>query len=235
MAQQVGAFLRSRTGEFLTAMEFFNELGLSLARKHGQGLVAPLETHGPTYLLIELATSIPSTALDQIMEDALNSCVEAGSVLDGAIAANETQRAMFWRLREEMPEGQRLEGPQIKHDVAVPVVQLADFVAAASGAVKAILPGVRVSPFGHLGDGNVHFNLSPPENEAGFMGQESVLSDAVYDVAIAHNGSVAAEHGLGQAKIALADRYRPPVERALMRTIKTAVDPLGTMNPGKVV
>lgn len=234
-ALQVGTFLRSRAGEFLTAMEFFNELGLGLACKHVAGLVRPLETCGPVYLLVELATSIPSIELDAIVEDALAACFEAGTVLDGAIAANESQRAAFWRLREEMPEGQRLEGPQIKHDVAAPVSRLADFVAAASAAAEAVLPGVRVNPFGHLGDGNVHFNLTPPEGAADFQGCGDALSEAVYLAAIGHDGTISAEHGIGQAKVALADRFRPAVERELMRRIKRAVDPQLLFNPGKVV
>ena len=234
-AQEVGALLRSRTGEFLTAMEFFSELGLGLACKHVPGLTSPLETRGPVYLLVEIATSIPGMALDEILENALAACFEAGSVLDGAIAANEAQRAAFWRLREEMPEGQRLEGPQIKHDVAAPVARVAAFVAAASAGAEAVLPGVRINPFGHLGDGNVHFNLTPPEGAADFMGRQAELSRAVYEAAIAHDGTISAEHGLGQAKVALADRYRPSVERALMRRIKAAVDPLSLMNPGKII
>lgn len=234
-AQQVGAFLRSHAGEFLTAMEFFDEVGLGLLRKHVAGIVLPLETPGPVYLLVELATSIPSIALDRITEDALTACFEAGMALDGAIAANEAQRAAFWRLREEMPEGQRLEGPQVKHDVAAPVARLADFVTAALVAAEIVLPGVRVNPFGHLGDGNVHFNLSPPEGAADFSGREEMLSEAIYESAIEHGGTISAEHGIGQAKIALADRYRPPVERLTMRRIKRALDPEGLLNPGKVV
>lgn len=234
-ALQVGAFLRARAGEFLTAMEFFNELGLGLACKHVAGLVPPLQMRGPVYLLVELSTSIPNIELDAIVEDALAACFDAGTVLDGAIAANEAQRAAFWRLREEMPEGQRLEGPQIKHDVAAPVSRLAEFVAAASAAAEAVLPGVRVNPFGHLGDGNVHFNLTPPEGAADFQGCEEALSEAIYESAIAHDGTISAEHGIGQAKVALADRYRPVAERELMQRIKHAIDPRQLFNPGKIV
>lgn len=156
-------------------------------------------------------------------------------MIDGTVALNEAQRSAFWRLREEMPEGQRLEGPQIKHDIAVPVTRLAAFVEAASSAADRILPGIRINPFGHLGDGNVHFNLTPPVEQADFIGREALLSEAIYDAAIAHHGTISAQHGLGQAKVALADRYRSPVERGLMRRIKAALDPDSRMNPGKVV
>lgn len=234
-AQRTGALLRRRAGEFLTAMEFFGEFGLKLATKHVEGLASPLQTPGPVYVLAELTTSIPDIGLGDILEAALEAAFSQGDVLDGAIAASEAQRAAFWRLREEMPEGQRLEGPQIKHDISVPVARLADFVAAADAAAQAVLPGLRVNPFGHLGDGNVHFNLSPPEGQADFAGRDDALSDAIYATAVRHGGSIAAEHGLGQAKIELADRFRAATERALMRRLKTALDPHDIMNPGKLV
>jgi FAD/FMN-containing dehydrogenase len=234
-AQRVGTLLRTRTGEFLTAIEFFGEPGLALALEHVEGLVRPLETHGPVYLLVEVASSIPDIALNDILENALAAAFGQGDVIDGAIAVSEAQRAAFWRLREEMPEGQRLEGPQIKHDVSAPVARLATFVADASVAADAVLLGVRVNPFGHLGDGNVHFNLSPPKGQAGFNGCERQLSEAIYAAAIRHGGSFAAEHGLGQAKVGLADAFRAGTERALMRRIKAAFDPQNIMNPGKVV
>jgi len=231
----VGALLRGRTGDLLTAMEFFGEPGVVMALKHIESLSRPLETPGPVYVLVELATSMPDISTDDILEKALSEALEDGTVLDGAIAASKAQRAAFWRLREEMPEGQRLEGLQLKHDVSVPVARLAAFVAEASAAAEAVLPGVRVNPFGHLGDGNVHFNLSPPQGRRDFAGAEARLSEAIYEVVVRHDGSIAAEHGLGQAKVALADRFRPPTERTLMRTIKAALDPHNIMNPGKVV
>lgn len=235
LALQAGATIRTRAGEFLTALEFFDELGLRLVSKHVPGLRSPLDTRGPVYLLVELSTSIPGIGLDAILEDALACCLENETVLDGVIASNETQRAAFWRLREEMPEGQRLEGPQLKHDVATPVSRLAEFVASAKAAIAAVLPGVRANPFGHLGDGNVHFNLSPPEGWVDFQGHQSSLSEAVYAAAVACGGTISAEHGIGHAKISLADRYRPTAERTLMRTIKQAIDPEYLFNPRKIV
>ncbi|MFC5387615.1 FAD-binding oxidoreductase [Aquamicrobium segne] len=234
-AQRVGALLRARTGEFLAAVEFFGEFGLSLALDHVEELVRPLETAGPVYVLVEIASSIPGIALDDILENALAAAFEQGDVLDGTIAVSEAQRAAFWRLREEMPEGQRLEGRQIKHDVSVPVARIAAFIADASRAAKTVMPGVRINPFGHLGDGNIHFNLSPPQGHDDFDGCEMALSQAVYEAVVQHGGSIAAEHGLGQAKIELADRFRSKTERALMRRIKMTLDPHGIMNPGKVV
>jgi FAD/FMN-containing dehydrogenase len=234
-ALRIGALLRALTGEFLTAVEFFNEPGLSLLLKHVPHISRPLEIPGPVYLLVEIATSIPEIVLPDILDRALSAAFETGDVLDGTIATSEAQRAALWRIREELPEGQRLEGRQIKHDVSVPVARLAAFVAEASAGAARVLAGVRVNPFGHLGDGNVHFNLSPPEGRADFEGREMQLSQAVYEAAVGHGGSIAAEHGLGQAKVELADRFRSATERSLMRQLKSTLDPHGIMNPGKVV
>lgn len=234
-AREAGALVRRRAGEFVSALEFFGELGLSLAMKHVPGLVLPLETSGPVYVLAELSTAVEGLDLDAILEGALAPCFEAGLVADGVVAASLAQRAAFWRLREAMPEGQRLEGAQIKHDVSAPLGRLARFVADAAAAAERVLPGVRCNPFGHLGDGNVHFNLSPPEGIGGFGGREAELSDAIYDAVVRHGGSIAAEHGLGQSKVALADRLRPAPERALMRRLKAALDPQAILNPGKIV
>ncbi|WP_334175021.1 FAD-binding oxidoreductase [Pseudoxanthobacter sp.] len=234
-AVRTGAALRRSTGAFLFSLEFFGEFGLALLLGHVPGLSRPLETPGPVYLLIELATSVAGIDLSELLEGALAAGFEDGSILDGVVAGSEAQRAALWRLREELPEGQRREGAQIKHDVAVPVSRLPDFVARATAAAEAVLPGVRISPFGHLGDGNVHFNLSAPAGSDDFSGRNAALSEAVYGAALDFGGTFSAEHGLGQAKIALADRLRAPAERTLMRRIKHAFDPRGTLNPGKVV
>lgn len=234
-ATRLGAVLRRRTGEFLSALEFFPELGLELLLRHVPSLSRPFDTPGPVYVLAELATSIPGIDLTTLLEETLAELMEDGAVTDGVVAANEAQRAALWQLREELPEGQRREGPQIKHDVAVPVSRLAEFIAATETVLAPILPGVRINPFGHLGDGNVHLNLSPPTGAADFAGTEAQLSAAIYDLAVSLGGTFSAEHGLGQSKRALADRLRPGPERALMRAIRSALDPDRVLNPGKVV
>lgn len=234
-AVAAGAILRTRTGEFLTALEFFTETGLALLLRHVPDLTRPLETAGPIYLLVELLTSIPDIDLDQRMQAALEYCFELAIVTDGVIAQSSAQRAALWRLREEMPEGQRREGVQIKHDVAAPVGRLDTFLKRANAAVETVMPGVRVNSFGHLADGNVHFNVSPPVGAIDFGDAAKRLSHAIYEAALAEGGTFSAEHGLGQAKIAMADRYRSSVERDLMRKIKLTLDPDGLMNPGKIV
>jgi FAD/FMN-containing dehydrogenase len=234
-AVSFGAFLRGDAGEFLTGLEFFPDLGLELALKHVPDLSYQLETRGDVYLLVELASGSPRVPLDDILTSALEWGMEQGLVLDGALASSGAQRAQFWRLREEQPEGQRLEGEQLKHDISVPPGAIARFIEAGATVCDDILPGVRINPFGHLGDGNIHYNLSPPEGHADFGGKAVAFADALSALATEMGGSFAAEHGLGRAKIAMADRNRGAVERELMARLKAALDPEGIMNPGVLV
>ncbi|AZO49058.1 MAG: FAD-binding protein [Mesorhizobium sp.] len=234
-AVSFGAFLRGEAGEFLTGLEFFCDLGLELALKHVPDLTYQLETRGDVYLLVELASGSPRVPLDGILNSALEWGMEQGLVLDGALATSGAHRAQFWRLREEQPEGQRLEGEQLKHDISVPPGAIARFIEAGARVCQDILPGVRINPFGHLGDGNIHYNLSPPEGRADFDGKAGRLAEALSALATEMGGSFAAEHGLGRAKIAMADRNRDAVERDLMARLKGALDPKGTMNPGVLV
>ena len=228
----MGTHLRGEAGEFLAGLEFFSELGLELALKHLPDLAWPLESRSAAYLLVELTSGSARVPLDAILSDALEWGMEQGLVSDGALAMSEAQRALFWRLREEQPEGQRLAGQQLKHDIAVPPGRIAEFIEAGGKLCTELLPGVRVNPFGHLGDGNIHYNLSPPEGRPDFAGTAQGLGRALAALATSMGGSFAAEHGLGRAKIALADGLRSPVERELMAQLKQALDPAGTMNPG---
>lgn len=227
--------LRAIAGEFVSGLEFFSDTGLGLALHHVAGLHYPLETRGAFYLLVELETSSTLVPLEAIAEQVLNESMGSGEVLDGALAMSGAQRAAFWRLREEQPEGQRLEGPQVKNDIAVPAGRLIDFLSRAAERCDEILPGVRINPFGHLGDGNVHYNLSPPAGSMDFSEKASLLSMSIGALAESMQGSFSAEHGLGRTKVALADELRTPIERALMARIKNALDPNGIMNPGVLV
>ena len=230
-----GAFLRGEAGEFLSALEFFSDFGLDLALTHVAGLTFPLETRGPVYLLVELESGSPRVPLDEILTVALERGMAEGLISDGALATSDAQRAHFWKLREEQPEGQRREGAQRKHDISVPPAGLARFIEAGGAVCAAILPGVRINAFGHLADGNIHYNLSPPEGGSGFGEEAEELGQALAELATRMGGSFAAEHGLGRAKIAMADRNRSPVERTLMARLKSAFDPAGIMNPGVLV
>ncbi|MFD1696185.1 FAD-binding oxidoreductase [Roseibium aestuarii] len=230
-----GTYLRSEAGEFISGLEFFCDLGLDLALRHVEGMEFPLESRSPFYLLVELTTSSALVPLDEILEGALTVGMENGQVSDGALAMSEAQRAAFWRLREEQPEGQRLEGAQLKHDISVPPGKLAAFLTEGEGVCQLILPGVRINPFGHLGDGNVHYNLSPAVGSSDFADKAQAFAEGLGSLASRLQGSFAAEHGLGRSKIALADALRPANERELMGRIKTAMDPRGIMNPGVVL
>jgi FAD/FMN-containing dehydrogenase len=229
-----GALLRADAEEFLTGVEFFSDLGLSLAMKHVQGLLWPLESRGGCYLLVEVESTSARVPLEDILGAVLEAGMERGLVLDGALASSEAQRRTFWRLREEQPEGQRLEGPQLKHDISVPPGRIADFVRQAALIGDSLVPGVRINPFGHLGDGNIHYNLTPPEG-GDFGGKAAEIGVALGRLAGEMGGSFAAEHGLGRSKVALADALRPAGERALMRAIKRAFDPEALLNPGVAV
>ncbi|MBZ9850381.1 FAD-binding oxidoreductase [Mesorhizobium sp. CA14] len=234
-AVSFGAFLRDEAGEFLAGLEFFSDVGLALALKHLPDLAYQLETRGDVYLLVEVASGSPRVPLDEILNSALEWGMEQGLVVDGALANSGAQREQFWRLREEQPEGQRLEGEQLKHDISVPPGAIARFIEAGAKLCSDILPGVRMNPFGHLGDGNIHYNLSPPEGRADFDGKATAFAEALAALVTGMGGSFAAEHGLGRAKIAMAERNRSQAERALMARLKDAFDPLGTMNPGVLV
>ncbi|MDO9418380.1 FAD-binding oxidoreductase [Pararhizobium sp.] len=224
--------LRAEAGEFLSGLEFFSNIGLTWALKHIPGLTFPLETRGSVYVLVELASGSSRVPLDEILSGALEWGMEEGLVLDGALAMSDAQRAHFWRLREEQPEGQRLEGEQLKLDIAVPPGRIRQFLEAGETACQTILPGIRINPFGHVADGNIHYNLSPPEGQADFAGKTDELRDALAMLATDMQGSFAAEHGLGRAKVALAESKRSATERQLMARLKAALDPQGIMNPG---
>ncbi|AZO29112.1 MULTISPECIES: FAD-binding oxidoreductase [unclassified Mesorhizobium] len=234
-AVSFGAYLRGEAGEFLAGLEFFSDVGLALALKHLPDLAYQLETRGDVYLLVELASGSPRVPLDEILNSALEWGMEQGLVVHGALANSGAQRAQFWRLREEQPEGQRLEGEQLKHDISVPPGAIARFIEAGAKICDDILSGVRINPFGHLGDGNIHYNLSPPEGRADFDGKAGEFAEALAALATEMGGSFAAEHGLGRAKIAMADRTRGVMERELMARLKAAFDPSDTMNPGVLV
>jgi FAD/FMN-containing dehydrogenase len=226
-----GETVRSRAFEFVDRLEFFSETGIQMALKNVTGLHFPLDIRTPYYLLVEMTCVTPGIRLDEVLEECLMSGMQSGAVLSGAIAVTEAQRSAFWRLREEQPEGQRLEGAQMKFDMAVPPGKIAEFIERAKVICAKLMPGVRVNPFGHLGDGNVHFNLSPPAGRREFGSVSMALGVELAGVAASLGGSFAAEHGLGRSKIHLAEQCRDRAERALGRAIKRAVDPLGLMNP----
>jgi FAD/FMN-containing dehydrogenase len=228
---------RGATGEAVTSFELIPRIGLDMAFRRVEGCTDPLGEPSPWYVLVELYGGQEDGQLGSALEGLLAEAFEADLVADAAIAQNAQQAADFWRLREAIVEAQLHEGGSIKHDVSVPVSAVPDFVARASEAVEALVPGIRPVPFGHVGDGNVHFNLSQPEgaDTEAFLARWDEVAAAVHDIVAEMGGSISAEHGLGRMKVDEAARLKPAVEIAMMRTLKRAFDPHGLMNPGKLV
>jgi FAD/FMN-containing dehydrogenase len=229
-----GETLRRTFGEAVIGLEFINDTALAIALQQIGELKFPFDVPAPAYLLAEIASTIPGIDLVAEMENALAAGLQRGQLTNAVIAQNNTQRAALWKLRDELPEGQRREGPQCHHDVSVPVSQIAEFVNVCSADAEALVPGIRVCAFGHMGDGNIHYNFSTPAG-GNFDDKEEELSAAVYARVDEFGGSVAAEHGLGRLKTGLADTYRSASERDLMRRLRVAFNPTDILNPGVIV
>ncbi|MEE1655997.1 FAD-binding oxidoreductase [Microvirga sp. CF3062] len=228
---------RRRTGDQLTAFEFMPRFALEIVLKHAPGAVPPLAGEHEAYALIELSSPDSEIDLRERIEAVLGEALEAGTVEDAVIATSEAQGDALWHLRESLSHVQRLEGGSIKHDVAVPVSRVADFIVTATQACEQALPGVRVCAFGHFGDGNIHFNLSQPVamEKAAFLAQWERFNRIVHDIVHGMNGSISAEHGVGLIKRDELVLYKDPVALDLMRTLKSALDPQNILNPGKVL
>ncbi|WP_371345331.1 FAD-binding oxidoreductase [Ancylobacter sp. IITR112] len=229
--------LRGEAGDALTTFELMAAFGVETVLKHMQGTVRPLRESYDWYVLAELSSPTRAFDLPALMEEGLGAAMEAGEVLDAAIATSEAQAANMWRLREDMSEAQKHEGGSIKHDVSVPVSRVPEFLERALPACVAALPGLRPCPFGHVGDGNIHFNLSQPVgmDKAAFLALWERFNRIVHDIVDDMDGSIAAEHGIGLLKREELAHYADPVALDLMRRLKGALDPAGMLNPGKVI
>lgn len=234
-ACHLATICRKQAGEFLSAMEFFSDFGLEMALDKIPSLSYPLVSRSPFYLLLEAGAGSPLVPLQEIVSGVIEKAFSDDLICDGVMASSVAQRRAIWQLREEQPEGQRLSGPQLKHDISVPPGLMGEFLRCANAQCQEILPGVRINAFGHLGDGNVHFNLSPPLGQNGFSGLEGTFALRLGQLVGEMNGSFAAEHGLGRAKVDLAKQLRNPVERQLMAQLKIGFDTIGNLNPGAIV
>lgn len=231
-AIQLLATAKAETGGGVEAFELMKRIGVEFAIRHVPGVREPLETIQPWYVLIELTSGEPGAA-EAGMERILASAFEDGLIVDAAIAQNETQTRDFWKLREEQSAAQKPEGGGWKHDVSVPVSRIADFLDEATAAVERFEPGARVSAFGHVGDGNMHYDiLCPPGGDLkAFLGRWEAGSQVVHDIVAKYDGSISAEHGLGRLKTEEARRYKSALEIETMRAIRQAIDPKRIMNP----
>ena len=223
---------RAETGGGVEAFELMKRLGMELVLKNIPDTREPLDSTPAWYVLIEIASGTPGGAEAQ-MERLLEVAFDEGLITDAAIAQNETQRAAFWRLREEHSAALKPEGGGWKHDVSVPISRIAEFIDEASAAVDRFHPGARVSVFGHVGDGNLHYDILPGVGQdiPAFIGRWKEGSQVVHDVVSRYDGSISAEHGLGRLKTEEVKRYKSPLEIQTMAAIRHAIDPQRIMNP----
>ena len=229
--------LRGACGERVAGFEIVARPALELVLKHIPGARDPLAAASPWYVLAELTDTLADFDLAGTLEAILGAELAAGRVADAAVAQDVAQQQAFWHLRESISEAQRIEGLSIKHDIAVPVSRIAEFIARADEALRSAFPEVRIVAFGHIGDGNLHYNLSRPAaaENAEFIALTPQANRIVHDLVAELDGSISAEHGLGQLKRGEILRYKSAVEMDLMRLVKQALDPHGLMNPGKVL
>ncbi|MGA8228896.1 MAG: FAD-binding oxidoreductase [Xanthobacteraceae bacterium] len=227
--------VQERTGGAATSFELIKSLGLELALRHGRGVRDPLPSKHPWYVLLQLSSQ--SAGLRAVMEDVLAAAAERGLIEDATIAESLDQAKAFWHIREILPEVQKPEGGSVKHDISVPIALVPQFLEQADAAVEKLIPGIRPVPFGHVGDGNIHYNVSQPvgADKEAFLARWYEVNAVVDDVVAKLGGSISAEHGIGVMKRDLLPGVKDPVALNLMRTFKRTLDPNNILNPGKVV
>jgi FAD/FMN-containing dehydrogenase len=227
------AELREQMSDQIQAFELISNRAIRYVLRHIPATRFPLELNSPWYVLLQAA----NFADPEIVEQQLMACLQANLMTDAVVAKNDLEANDLWKVRHSISEAQKREGASLKHDVSVPVASAGAFINAADEAVASALPGIRVVAFGHVGDGNIHYNLSQPTgmDPRSFLGNRDMLASIVYDTVVRFDGSISAEHGIGQAKRADLRHYRGDVELGLMRTLKAALDPQNIMNPGKVI
>ena len=231
-ALQLLALLRHRLSDRIQAFELLPDRAIRFVERHMPDIRIPVSPDHPWFVLLETSGDSSDETEQQLM-----GAIETGLVADAVIAKNRAEAEEMWRMRHSISEAQKREGASLKHDISVPVGAVADFIREAGEVVMERVPGTRPVAFGHVGDGNVHFNLSQPEAMTAndFLSLRETLATLVYDVVVRFGGSISAEHGVGQAKREHLQHYKSETEITLMRTLKSALDPDNLLNPGKVI
>jgi FAD/FMN-containing dehydrogenase len=229
------AHLRKSCGDRISAFEIVSRSCLDLVLRHFPDTHEPFTQIHQWMVITEIA-DVLAAPLDETLRNALNSFADQG-LIEYLVSAEQEQSSQWWNLRKHISDAQKIEGVSIKHDVSVPITNVPAFIQQTDSALKREFPGVRIVAFGHIGDGNIHYNASMPEpiQNGPFLGQSKKVNRIVYDIVSKLDGSISAEHGLGQLKREEIKHYKTSIELELMRNIKESIDPLGIMNPGKVI
>jgi FAD/FMN-containing dehydrogenase len=230
------ALVQERTNRAATSFEIISRIAVEFAVRHGHSVRDPLEEPHPWYVLVQLQSAAPQD-LRTVLEETLETGMERGLVTDAAVADSLEHRRAFWYLREILPEVQKPEGGSIKHDISVPLAAIPAFLREAGAAAEQLVPGCRPVPFGHLGDGNIHYNVTQPvgADTAAYLARWDDMNEVVHTVVMKFGGSVSAEHGVGVMKRMLVAQLKDPVALDVMRLLKRTLDPKNILNPGKVV
>jgi D-lactate dehydrogenase (cytochrome) len=229
--------LQDGCGAGLTAFELVSDVCLQLVARHFPALPRPFSGSYPYCALVEVESAESQEHASSLLERTAAAAIEAGIAQDAAVAASVAQSRALWQIREHIPLAQAAAGKNIKHDISLPVSHIPGFIRETGDALQRAFPGCQLVCFGHLGDGNLHFNVAPPEGapHEEFLRHQDAVNRIVHDAVDAHGGSISAEHGIGALKRDELKRYKQPVELEMMRAIKAALDPLGIMNPGKIL
>ncbi|MES2347335.1 MAG: FAD-linked oxidase C-terminal domain-containing protein, partial [Pseudomonadota bacterium] len=236
-ALQLLNLMQDHCGSSLTGFELMSRFCLELVAQQFPTLPKPFAASHPQYVLLELSSSESEDHAVGLLERAIGAALDRDVISDAVVATSVAQSAGLWQLREHIPLAQAKAGKNIKHDISLPVSSIADFIAATGPLLEAAFPGCQLVCFGHLGDGNLHYNVAPPTgiSNEDFLANQDKVNRVVHDSVVGFGGSISAEHGIGALKRDELAHYKSAVELNMMRAIKTALDPLGIMNPGKIL
>ena len=229
--------LREASGDRISSFELIPRIGIDLTTRHIPGVRDPLKQRYEWHVLCEVTSSRATENLNDLLTESLAAAFESNVVLDAVVAQSDRERESLWKIRETIPEAQRIDGASLKHDISLPITSLSKFVATAGGWVRDNVPDGQLVAYGHVGDGNLHFNLNqaPGSSRDTFLAREASIKRTIHDMVRDFGGSFSAEHGIGRLKVGELERYASPVELDLMRAVKHAFDPNGILNPGKVL